>query len=153
MARVTVEDSLKKEPNRFALVILAAKRAKQILTGSDPLIKNEKNKSIVTALREIASGDVRFLSKEDIEKREQLRAIEQESKFAEVDKAFEAGLQDSNSSDSSDSESDSSSDNNSNSDEDSSSSEETSSSEASPSEEAAKSIEDLSSNEITELLS
>lgn len=59
MARITVEDSLKKLPNRFALVILSAKRAKSLLKGAKPLI-NSGNKAIVTALREIAAGKIEY---------------------------------------------------------------------------------------------
>ena len=58
MARITVEDCLKKVPNRFALVVLAAKRAKQLFQGAKPLLATE-NREIVTALREIAAGIVR----------------------------------------------------------------------------------------------
>ncbi len=57
MARITVEDSLKRVPSRFALVVLAAKRAKSLLKGAKPLV-NSENKSIVTALREIAAGKI-----------------------------------------------------------------------------------------------
>ena len=60
MARITVEDCLVKVPNRFELVLLAAKRAKQLLKGSRPLVETE-NKEIVTSLREIADGKVRML--------------------------------------------------------------------------------------------
>ena len=59
MARVTVEDCLEKVDNRFALVILGAERARQIAGGSKPLVRCT-NKPAVTALREIAKGDVRF---------------------------------------------------------------------------------------------
>lgn len=59
MARVTVEDCLDKVPNRFALVILAAERARQISEGARTLVKCE-NKPGVAALREIAQGQVRF---------------------------------------------------------------------------------------------
>jgi len=59
MARITVEDCLKKVDNRFALVHLAAARARQLAKGSSALVKS-KNKYIVTALREIASGKVQF---------------------------------------------------------------------------------------------
>jgi DNA-directed RNA polymerase subunit omega len=57
MARITVEDCLKKVDNRFALVMLAAKRTKQLLKGSTPLVKTD-NKEGVIALREIAGGVV-----------------------------------------------------------------------------------------------
>lgn len=60
MARITVEDCLKKEGNRFALVLLASKRAKQLLSGKTPVADIRDNKSIVGALREIADGKVRF---------------------------------------------------------------------------------------------
>jgi DNA-directed RNA polymerase subunit omega len=62
MARITVEDCLEKVPNRFELVHLAIKRTKQLLEGSKPLIENkEKNKEVVVALREIASGKIQPL--------------------------------------------------------------------------------------------
>lgn len=60
MARVTVEDCLEKEENRFALVILAAARTRQLMKGSDPLVKTKNNKAAVTSLREIAAGKVHF---------------------------------------------------------------------------------------------
>jgi DNA-directed RNA polymerase subunit omega len=59
MARVTVEDCLEREENRFALVILAAHRTRQLMKGATPLV-NSKNKAAVTALREIAAGRVHF---------------------------------------------------------------------------------------------
>jgi DNA-directed RNA polymerase subunit omega len=59
MARVTVEDCLEREENRFALVILAAIRTRQLMKGNDSLIKT-KNKAAVTSLREIATGKVHF---------------------------------------------------------------------------------------------
>ncbi len=59
MARVTVEDCLEHEDNRFALVILAAQRTRQIMKGSGPLVVS-KNKAAVTALREIAARKVYF---------------------------------------------------------------------------------------------
>lgn len=60
MARVTVEDCLDKVENRFALVLLVAKRAKQLLKGSAPTVSGKNNKYIVNALREVAAGTVRF---------------------------------------------------------------------------------------------
>lgn len=64
MARVTVEDCLEKVPNRFALTILAAERARQVSKGAPQLVRCD-NKSAVTALREIADNKVKFL--EDVE--------------------------------------------------------------------------------------
>ena len=60
MARITVEDCLERVPNRFELVLLAARRAKQLLKGARPLVESD-NKEIVTALREIAEDKVRLL--------------------------------------------------------------------------------------------
>ncbi len=59
MARVTVEDCLEREENRFALVLLAANRTRQLMKGAHPLV-HSKNKPAVTALREIAAGKVHF---------------------------------------------------------------------------------------------
>ncbi len=58
MARVTVEDCLKKMPNQFELVTLAAKRAQQLIKGARPLVESD-NREVVLALREIAAGKVR----------------------------------------------------------------------------------------------
>ena len=59
MARITIEDCLDTVPNRFALVIMAAKRARQLADGAAASIET-KNKECVTALREAADGKVRF---------------------------------------------------------------------------------------------
>lgn len=59
MARVTVEDCLEKVTNRFALVILGAERARQLANGGRALVACD-NKPAVTALREIAKGQVTF---------------------------------------------------------------------------------------------
>jgi DNA-directed RNA polymerase subunit omega len=57
MARVTVEDCLENVANRFELVMVASKRARQIATGGkDPLVEEESDKPTVIALREIAEG-------------------------------------------------------------------------------------------------
>ena len=66
MARVTVEDCLEKVPNRFALVHLVAKRAKQLLKGSQPVITKVRNKYVVTSLREVAHGLVQFENQEAV---------------------------------------------------------------------------------------
>jgi DNA-directed RNA polymerase subunit omega len=61
MARITVEDCLKYVDNRFELVKVASKRARQIARGSvDPLVAPENDKPTVIALREIALGHVNF---------------------------------------------------------------------------------------------
>ncbi len=58
MARITVEDCLKEIPSRFTLVHLASQRARNLMKGSRPFVETE-NKSIVTALREVAAGFVK----------------------------------------------------------------------------------------------
>jgi len=58
MARVTVEDCLRKISNRYELVILASKRAKRLFAGEKPILETD-NREIVTALREIAASKVR----------------------------------------------------------------------------------------------
>ena len=60
MARVTIEDCLKKVNNRFTLVHLGAKRVIQLRKGASPLVDAPKNKEVVVALREIAAGLVDF---------------------------------------------------------------------------------------------
>jgi DNA-directed RNA polymerase subunit omega len=61
MARITVEDCLRQIPNRFLLAMVAAKRAKQLYKGGQPLIENKSNnKKIVLALREVASGKIEY---------------------------------------------------------------------------------------------
>ena len=57
MARITIEDSLQNVGNRFVLVLLTAQRARRLLKGAKPKVESA-NKSIVTALREIAANKV-----------------------------------------------------------------------------------------------
>jgi DNA-directed RNA polymerase subunit omega len=57
MARVTVEDCLKHVANRFELVMVASKRAREItIRGAQPMVEWENDKPTVVALREIAEG-------------------------------------------------------------------------------------------------
>jgi DNA-directed RNA polymerase subunit omega len=56
MARVTVDDCLKRIPNRFQLTLAATYRARQITMGGTPLVDAERDKPTVVALREIAAG-------------------------------------------------------------------------------------------------
>jgi DNA-directed RNA polymerase subunit omega len=58
MARLTVEDCLKQIDNRFDLVLVASKRARQLAKGATSLVPTEKDKPTVLALREIAAGRV-----------------------------------------------------------------------------------------------
>jgi DNA-directed RNA polymerase subunit omega len=70
MARITVEDCLPYVGNRFELVLLAAKRARQIALGSQPLVPGEDDKPAVIALREIASGLITREGLAEIESKE-----------------------------------------------------------------------------------
>jgi DNA-directed RNA polymerase subunit omega len=56
MARLTVEDCLDNVDNRFELVLISSKRARQLAMGADPLVELENDKPTVLALREIAEG-------------------------------------------------------------------------------------------------
>ncbi len=58
MARITIEDCLKKVPNRFKIVHMAAARVRQIREGSEYLVSSPKNEDIVVSLREIAAGKI-----------------------------------------------------------------------------------------------
>lgn len=79
MARVTVEDCLENVDNRFELVMVATKRARQIATGGkDPLVAEESDKPTVIALREIADG---LVSAETLSQEERRQA---EDELAEV---------------------------------------------------------------------
>lgn len=60
MARITIEDCLKKVPSRFALVHVAAQRARGLIKGSPALVKTD-NKFVVTALREVAAGEINIV--------------------------------------------------------------------------------------------
>ena len=82
MARVTVEDCLDNVDNRFELVMLSSKRARQLATGGkEPKVAWENDKPTVVALREIASGLVNY----DVIAQDEL--VEEEPLFA----AFEEG--------------------------------------------------------------
>ena len=56
MARITVEDCLDNVDNRFELVLIATKRARQIANGAEPMVEEDNDKPTVIALREIAEG-------------------------------------------------------------------------------------------------
>lgn len=58
MARITVEDCLEKVENRFHLVRVASKRARQIMNGKEPTLSWDNDKATVLALREIAAGNI-----------------------------------------------------------------------------------------------
>jgi DNA-directed RNA polymerase subunit omega len=83
MARITVEDCLTRETNRFGLVQLASKRTKQLLRGSKPLVDETRNKAVVTSLREIAGGKVRFMTDEELAREKELRRQREEELLAQ----------------------------------------------------------------------
>ena len=58
MARITVEDCLEKVDNRFHLVRVASKRARQLMNGKEPTLEWDNDKATVLALREIAAGNI-----------------------------------------------------------------------------------------------
>ncbi len=65
MARITVEDCLKRVPNRFLLVNMVAKRVRQIREGSEYLVSSPKNEDIVVSLREVAAGRIQLKIEEE----------------------------------------------------------------------------------------
>jgi DNA-directed RNA polymerase subunit omega len=75
MARITVEDCLENVDNRFELVMLAARRARQISKGADPLVSRDNDKPTVIALREIADNLINKVSMDDMETRQEMAAI------------------------------------------------------------------------------
>ena len=79
MARVTVEDCLKNVKNRFELVSIASKRARQLMRGQEPKVAWDNDKATVVALREIAAGYVDFDRKDPSE---EMNIFEQEVKPA-----------------------------------------------------------------------
>ncbi|MDS1803406.1 DNA-directed RNA polymerase subunit omega [Vibrio vulnificus] len=77
MARVTVQDAVEKVGNRFDLVLIAARRARQMQTGGkDSLVPKENDKPTVIALREIEEG---LITKEVLDARERQEQQEQEA--------------------------------------------------------------------------
>jgi DNA-directed RNA polymerase subunit omega len=56
VARITVEDCLERIPNLFQLVLVAAKRSRQLANGAHPMVDWENDKPTVVALREVAEG-------------------------------------------------------------------------------------------------
>jgi len=75
MARITVEDCLEHVENRFDLVMLASRRARQISQGAEPLVPAENDKPTVIALREIAENLINSESMDEMEARAQIEKI------------------------------------------------------------------------------
>jgi DNA-directed RNA polymerase subunit omega len=93
MARITVEDCLQVVDNRFELVLMATKRARQLAKGSDALVPAENDKPTVLALREIAERKVDNALIEQVEKLERERAEREALEWAaaEVDDDLKGG--------------------------------------------------------------
>ncbi|MDH5300322.1 MAG: DNA-directed RNA polymerase subunit omega [Gammaproteobacteria bacterium] len=83
MARVTVEDCLENVDNRFELVLLASRRARQLANGQESTVAWENDKPTVVALREIAQGNVTPAS---------MRAQEKAKQAAEAEQAAAAAI-------------------------------------------------------------
>jgi len=71
VARITIEDCLKRVPNRFLLVNMVAKRVRQIREGSEYLVSSPKNEDIVVSLRETAAGKLVIKEDKDRDKEEE----------------------------------------------------------------------------------
>lgn len=67
MARITIEDCLRKVSNRFLLVNMVSQRVRQIREGSDYLVSSPKNEDVVVALREVAAGKIKIIEEEEAE--------------------------------------------------------------------------------------
>ncbi|HRQ63764.1 MAG TPA: DNA-directed RNA polymerase subunit omega [Xanthomonadaceae bacterium] len=93
MARITVEDCLEMVDNRFELVLMASRRARQITKGAQTMVDDEDDKPTVTALREIAAGEVsaELLDAVDQAERERAEREALEWAAAEVDDDLSKG--------------------------------------------------------------
>lgn len=87
MARITVEDCLQVVDNRFELVLMATKRARQLAKGADPALPVQNDKPTVLALREIAARKVDNVMIEEIDRQTRERAEREALEWAaaEVD--------------------------------------------------------------------
>ncbi len=88
MARVTVEDCLEHVENRFQLVLVASKRARQIADGAEPLVEPDNDKPTVIALREIAE---QLVSADILDAKQEAAAImaAAEAKFSGITERVE----------------------------------------------------------------
>ena len=79
MARITVEDCLDHVDNRFDLVLLATRRARQLAGGVEPLLPWQNDKPTVMALREVAAGVLsdEVLEEQGVEEEDATKALEQ----------------------------------------------------------------------------
>ncbi len=84
MARVTVEDCLENVENRFQLVLVAAKRARQLMFGAEPCVELENDKPTVIALREIAEG---YINKDILDDSIQEAVVEEDETADQTEEA------------------------------------------------------------------
>lgn len=82
MARVTIEDCLENVENRFELVLLAARRARQISEGADPLVDVDNDKPTVIALREIADNLISSDAMDAMDTKRELEEIASDEELA-----------------------------------------------------------------------
>ena len=87
MARITVEDCLSVVDNRFELVLMASKRARQLAKGVESIVENadQSDKPTVLALREIASGKIDLATIDAVEKSERERREREAMEWAAAD--------------------------------------------------------------------
>ena len=78
MARVTIEDCVRYYPNRFEMVVLAARRARQLQNGMPSVLENEGHKAAVQALKELGEGYVSWENVFELDEQERLQAQAQE---------------------------------------------------------------------------
>lgn len=93
MARITVEDCLKVVDNRFELVLMATRRARQLAKGAEPMIDPENDKPSVVALREIADRRIDMPTIDEIDRIERERREREALEWAaaEVDEDIKGG--------------------------------------------------------------
>jgi DNA-directed RNA polymerase subunit omega len=77
VARITIEDCLKRVENRFLLVNMAVKRVRQIREGSEYLVSSPKNEDIVVALREIAAGKITIREGKEEESKGEIEKVKE----------------------------------------------------------------------------
>jgi len=96
MARITVEDCLEVVDNRFELVMMATRRARQLAKGNESLVEAENDKPTVLALREIAARKVTmdFIAEVDKQEREKAEREAMEWAAAEMDEDLSKGGED-----------------------------------------------------------
>lgn len=90
MARITVEDCIDRVVNRFELVLMATRRARQIANGAEPMIPWDGDKPTVVALREIADGKINAQTLAELEEAEARAEAEAQAEAEAAARALEA---------------------------------------------------------------